>query len=175
MTFWNVHEPGHRIPYMIAYAPSEDSDQPARPRSLIWVFAGPSLDSQGSKASRLTAKTLIRLCSRAGWSESSLVAQAILWEILYPASYLNVAYQQFWMTYCGLKYTLLNSLPQIWRQPYFPKYSSTLLTRLSLKFEEINKKQNEKKKKKKKKKKNEIIGLLDILSKSNVRMANAGP
>ena len=34
--------------YKLAYAPIEDSDQPARPRSLIRVFDGRIMGSQGS-------------------------------------------------------------------------------------------------------------------------------
>ena len=37
------------IPYKIACAPSEDSDQPAHPRSLIRVFAGHSVSSKWSR------------------------------------------------------------------------------------------------------------------------------
>ena len=33
-----VFEQGHNIPYQIVYAPSQDADQPAHPRSLIRVF-----------------------------------------------------------------------------------------------------------------------------------------
>ena len=33
------HEPGHRIPYKIAYAFSEDSDQPAHSRMMVRIFA----------------------------------------------------------------------------------------------------------------------------------------
>ena len=46
-----AYEAGHSISYQIACAPSEDSDQPAHPRSLITVFAGHSVTSQGYKAS----------------------------------------------------------------------------------------------------------------------------
>ena len=45
------YEPGHSIFYMIAYAPSWDSDQTAHPRSLNWVFAERSVGIQGSKSS----------------------------------------------------------------------------------------------------------------------------
>ena len=38
------------ISYKIASVSSEDSDQPAHPRSLIRLFAGHSVASQGSKA-----------------------------------------------------------------------------------------------------------------------------
>ena len=33
------NKPGHNISYKLTCAPSEDSDQPAHPRSLIIVFA----------------------------------------------------------------------------------------------------------------------------------------
>ena len=42
--FVNKFEPGHSIFHKIAFAPSEDSDQPAHPRSLIRVTAWLSLD-----------------------------------------------------------------------------------------------------------------------------------
>ena len=57
-------------------APSEDSDQPGHPPSLIRVFA---VRSMGSSAFFMqTAKTLIRLGGCPGWSESSLGTQFIL-------------------------------------------------------------------------------------------------
>ena len=43
-------EPGHRITYKPASEASEDSDQPALPHSLISVFEGHLVGSQGSKA-----------------------------------------------------------------------------------------------------------------------------
>ena len=46
----NTFEPGHSISYNIAYVPSEDSDQPAHPRSLIRIFTGQFVASQNSKA-----------------------------------------------------------------------------------------------------------------------------
>ena len=59
LLFWNIasasenikHEPGQNTSYKIVCAPSEDSDQPAHPRSLIRVFAGHSVGSQISEAS----------------------------------------------------------------------------------------------------------------------------
>ena len=46
----SFYKTGHGISYKIAYAPSEDSDHPAHPRSLIRVFTGHSLvGSQGSR------------------------------------------------------------------------------------------------------------------------------
>ena len=42
--------PEQSISYKIACAPSKDSDQPAHQHSLIKVFAGQSIGSQGSKA-----------------------------------------------------------------------------------------------------------------------------
>ena len=46
-----IFEPGDRISYKIVCAPSDDSDQPVHSRSLIRVFAGHSVGSQGSKVS----------------------------------------------------------------------------------------------------------------------------
>ena len=62
-------EPGISISYKIACAPSEDSDQPAHPRSLIRVFTGHSVDSQGYRESvlRRIAKTLIRQRRCTSW------------------------------------------------------------------------------------------------------------
>ena len=40
-------EPQRRKPYSRTCAPSEDSDQPARSRSLIRILTGRILDSQG--------------------------------------------------------------------------------------------------------------------------------
>ena len=58
--------------YIRTYAPSEDSDQTAHSRSLIRIFTGHSLDSQGCQVSSSEQLTMIRLCGYAGWSESSL-------------------------------------------------------------------------------------------------------
>ena len=44
----------------MAYAPSEDSDQPAHPRSLIRIYPRLSVDSQGSFVA-WAVKALIRL------------------------------------------------------------------------------------------------------------------
>ena len=55
-------------------APSEDSDQPGRPPSLIRVFARRSMGSFFMR----TANTLIRLGGCPGSSESSLGVQVIL-------------------------------------------------------------------------------------------------
>ena len=43
------NEPGHIISYKIASAPSEDSYQPAHPRSLIRVFTRHSVVAKGTK------------------------------------------------------------------------------------------------------------------------------
>ena len=59
------YEPDHSFSYKIACAPSEDSDQPAHPRRLIWVFA--VLKTLGYPGS-VPAKTLNRLHWCTGWS-----------------------------------------------------------------------------------------------------------
>ena len=56
-------------------APSDDSDQPAHPRSPMWIFTGriygwPMMQGFFMR----TTKTLIRLRGCAGWFESSLGA-----------------------------------------------------------------------------------------------------
>ena len=53
VSVWTLrkNEPGDSISYKVACAPNEDSYQPAHPRSLLRVFAGHSMCSQGSKAS----------------------------------------------------------------------------------------------------------------------------
>ena len=53
-------EPAHDKPYKIACAPSEDSDQPGHPPSLISVFAVRSMGSSGPKLSSCGQQ---RLCS----------------------------------------------------------------------------------------------------------------
>ena len=60
-TIWHLHmkkfchnltfEPKHDKTNKMTCAPSEDSDQPGHPPSLIRVFSVCSMDSQGSKAS----------------------------------------------------------------------------------------------------------------------------
>ena len=64
-------------------APSEDTDQPGHPPSLIRVFAVRLL-----AFFMRTAKTLIRLGGCPGWSESSLGAHAILLVLSRCGSYL---------------------------------------------------------------------------------------
>ena len=41
--------PRHSVSYKIAYAPNKDSDQPARPYSLIWVFPRYTVGSNAPK------------------------------------------------------------------------------------------------------------------------------
>ena len=90
---WGSSEPGHSISYKIACAPSEDSDQPAHTRSLIRVFAGHLVSSQGFKAS---SGGQWRLCSSCdtGWSECSLGANAILKEMQYLGLYGFISISQ---------------------------------------------------------------------------------
>ena len=60
-------------------APSEDSDQPGHPPSLIRVIHWSHKETLGpSLPIERTAKTLIRLGGCPGWSESLLGVQAIL-------------------------------------------------------------------------------------------------
>ena len=52
------YEPGHSISCKIACVPSEDSDQPVDPRSLIRVFAGHTVGTQVAKASSVGRRKL---------------------------------------------------------------------------------------------------------------------
>ena len=81
------YKPGHNISYKIACVPSEDSDQPAHPRSLIRVFTGHSLGSQGSKASSGGQRRLWSDCADVQADLSSLGELAIVLGILFPGSY----------------------------------------------------------------------------------------
>ena len=61
-------------------APSEDSDQPGHPPSLIKVFAVRSMGNLRAQIFFMrTAKSLIRLGGCPGWSESSLGAHSLCW------------------------------------------------------------------------------------------------
>ena len=60
-------------------APSEDSDQPGHPPSLIRVFAVRFMGSQEPKLSSCGQRRLIRLGRCPGWSESSLGAHSLCW------------------------------------------------------------------------------------------------
>ena len=68
-----LYEPSHEKTNNMTCAPSEDSDQPGHPRSLIRVFTVCSVSGSFMR----TVKTLIRLRGCPGWSESSLDAQCL--------------------------------------------------------------------------------------------------
>ena len=74
--------------YIVKCASSQDSDQPAHPRSLIRVFAWRSADRQWSVAS--WSETLIRLSGCADWSESSLGAPIKTFEVRFPMLLLTI-------------------------------------------------------------------------------------
>ena len=74
------YEPPHDNANKVAYAPSEDSDQPGHPPSLIRVFAVRLKHHWVlSYPIKRTAKTLIRLDGLPVWSKSSLGAHVICW------------------------------------------------------------------------------------------------
>ena len=72
-----LNEPPHDKTNKVACAPSEDSDQPWHPPSLIRVFAVRM--KKDLVLIEHTAKTLIRLGGCPGWSEFSLGAQSFCW------------------------------------------------------------------------------------------------
>ena len=58
---WLVYGPPHNKTNKMTYAPSEDSDQPGNPPSLIRVFAMCSKGSKGPNLSSRGQRRLIRL------------------------------------------------------------------------------------------------------------------
>ena len=69
-------------------APSEDSDQPWHPPSLIKVLTVRLKGSYGPKLSSCGQRKLIRLGRCPGWSESSLDAQSLCW-FCHVAAHIN--------------------------------------------------------------------------------------
>ena len=72
----------------LKYVPSEDSDQPARSRSLIRIFTGRSLDCERCSFFIRTKKTLIRLRRCSSWFESSLDARVIRYAFSHCGSFI---------------------------------------------------------------------------------------
>ena len=78
-----LYEPPHDKTNEMACAPSEDSDQPGHPPSLIRVFAD-GMKKAWVLSYQLSAQwRLIRLGGCPGWSESSLGAQATLFVVFF--------------------------------------------------------------------------------------------
>ena len=73
------HEPPHDKTNKMAIAPSEDTNQPVHPPSLIWSVFAVRMKKHRVLSYPLsaTAKTLIRLGGCLNWSESSLGTKAI--------------------------------------------------------------------------------------------------
>ena len=71
-------EPPHDKTNKMICVPSEDSDQPGHPSSLIRVFTVCSMGSGWPNVSSCGQRRLIRLGRCPGWSESSLGAEVIL-------------------------------------------------------------------------------------------------
>ena len=72
------YEPPRDKTNKMACAPSEDSDQPRHPPSLIRVFPVHSWVAKDPSFLHADSEALIRLGGCPGWSESSLSAYAIL-------------------------------------------------------------------------------------------------
>ena len=71
-------EPRHDKTIKMICAPSEDSDQPEHPPSLISQSCPPEAKFVPKLPNERTAETLIRLGGCPGWSESSLGTKVIL-------------------------------------------------------------------------------------------------
>ena len=77
---------GTAIPERLQVRPRDDSDQLAHPRSLIRIFTGHSVGSQGSKAFSGGRRKLRSAYADAQADLSSLDAHAIVQGRLYPGS-----------------------------------------------------------------------------------------
>ena len=86
VTLISKNEPPHDKTNKMACAPSDNSDHPGHPPSLIWVFAVHSMGSKEPKLPSWGQRRLIRLGGCPGWSESSLGAHAILWGLSWGGS-----------------------------------------------------------------------------------------
>ena len=84
---WSRFEPQHDKTNKMAYAPSEDSDQPGYPPSLIRVFAVRMKKAWTLSYTFSTQRKLIRLGGCPGWSESSLRAYVISMVLSLGGSY----------------------------------------------------------------------------------------
>ena len=119
-------------------APSEDSDQPGHPPSLISLRCpreeclGPWLPSER------TAKTLIRLGGCPGWSESSLGAHSFCW-LCHVAAHMSLissiisntsleAFTGFRSWHWGLYFGFKSFTP---RQDYFTHFEPSQLLSLA--------------------------------------------
>ena len=82
----SLYEPVHDKTNKMSFAPSEDSDQPGHPPSLIRVFAA-RMKKPWVLSIDCTVKTLIRLGGCPGLAESSLGAHIILLVLSCDGSY----------------------------------------------------------------------------------------
>ena len=86
--------------------PSEDSDQPGHPPSLIRVFAVCWKGSKGPKLSSCGQRRLVWLGGCPGWSESSLSAHSLCW-FCHVAAHIaiNIKWLEMSDKYWGTKIT----------------------------------------------------------------------
>ena len=113
-TLGSINEPPHDKTIKVTCAPSEDSDQPGHPPSLISLpcphekSLGPELHIER------IAKTLIRLGECPGWSESSLGAHSLSLVLSWGGS-----------NYATTEYIWASKMCILWHQFHdtgFPKY-----------------------------------------------------
>ena len=95
-------------------APSEYSDEPGHPPSLIRVFVLHSMGSKGPQFSSRGQRRLIRLGGCPGWSESSLGAHAILLGLSWDGSYLT----QYYSVYIHMYKIYWRSLKTVFTKQY---------------------------------------------------------
>ena len=91
---WNfqqmTYKPAHHKTYNKTCVTSNDSDQTVHPPSMARILVHPSLDSLEAVEGTCNQWRLIRLHGCAGWSESLLIAQALLLVLSCAGSYWNI-------------------------------------------------------------------------------------
>ena len=97
-----VFEPPHDKTTRMACAPSEDSDQPGHPSSLIRVFAVRMKKAWVLSYPLSAQRRLVRLGRCPGWSESSLGAHAILSVLSQGGSFQSYNGGQLRYSHCSL-------------------------------------------------------------------------
>ena len=112
--FEKIYEPHCDKTIKMACAPSEDSDQPGHPPSLIRAFAVRLKKARFLSYPLSAQRRLIRLVGCPGWSESSLGAHAILLVLSWGGSYMPSKSKKFGHSEHFCNY------PKIWAVWFLP-------------------------------------------------------
>ena len=103
----NMKGPSHDKTNQMACAPSEYSNQPGHPPSLISLYSALSEKLKTQAFFKRTGKTLIRLGGCPGWSESLLSAHAILLVLSWGGPNHDSAWWACHVTFVTRRFTCL--------------------------------------------------------------------